>query len=113
MFSSLPGQLIQRRPGVLVQYLSLPKNGFGGCVCCSFQWHMALIRLKLIRTSGPRNEHNEGKPPKTASWLPQVFRVQQQLGGRAEQVHVTEVDRGRGGGKRGSPAGVGGQVRSL
>ena len=80
---------------------------------CLLQWHMALIRLKLIRTSGPRNEHNKGKPPKTASWLLQVLWVQQQLGGRAEQVHVTEVDKGRGGSKRGCPAGVGGQVRSL
>ena len=78
------------------QCLSLPKNGFGGYVCCSFLWHMALIRLKLIRTSGPRNEHNEGKPPKTASWLPQVLWIQQQLGGRAEQVHVTEANGGEG-----------------
>lgn len=33
---------------------------------------------------------------KTASWLPQVLWVQQQLGGRAEQVHVTEASRGEG-----------------
>lgn len=61
-----------RVPVHISQCLSLPKNGFGGYVCCNFLWHMGLMRLKLIRTSGPSNEHNEGKPAKTANWLPQA-----------------------------------------
>ena len=92
-------------PVHISQCLSLPENGFGGYVCCSFLWHMGLTRLKLIRTSGPSNEHNEGKPAKTASWLPQALWVQQQPGGRAEQVHVTDANREKGAASCGSPAG--------
>lgn len=70
---SLPGQWSGRNKGPCSCItVSPPKNGFGGYVCCNFLWHMGLMRLKLIRTSGPSNEHNEGKPAKTASWLPQA-----------------------------------------
>lgn len=80
--------------------LCLPKNGFGGYVCCIFLWHMGLIRIKLIRTARPGNEHNKGKPTKTASWLSQVLWVQQQLEGRQGRIgHVTEANRGKGGSK--------------
>lgn len=66
---------------------------------------MGLMRLKLIRTSGPSNEHNEGKPAKTASWLPQAALGPAAAGRQGRQVHVTDVNREKGAANCGSPAG--------